>query len=186
MMRICRFVVGALLLGTSGAGGQSVRYGLGAGLLLPIVDYNDIDKVGWVVGADITYWLPSTHVGIRAEGSFSQTRQRAGACCLADHTTQLAGGMADLVYAFGARALRVRPYLFAGLGVYNLRLSAPGFVPSSDARVGFGGGAGIAYRAGSGSTRVFLESKATSLTLNGAQFASIVVRVGLRFGRKQP
>lgn len=184
MQRMRLAVVGAMLLGAAAASAQGVRYGVGGGLLVPIVDYGDLDKAGWIVGADVTYWLASAPIGIRAEASYSRTPQKQGACCLADHTTEIAGGMADVVYAFGKTVSQIRPYLLAGVGFYNLMLSAPGFTPSSDTKVGFGGGAGVAYRVGTGSTRVFLETKVTSMTLNGVAFASIPIRVGVRFGAK--
>jgi len=49
-------------------------------------------------------------------------------------------------------------------------------------RAGFGGGAGVAYRVGTGSTRVFLEGKVTTVTVNGVSYVSIPIRVGVRFG----
>ncbi len=177
-------VVGAMLLGAATAAAQGVRYGVGAGLLLPVGDYHSIDKPGWIVGADVTYWLASGAIAIRGEGSYSRTRQRQGACCLTDHTTAIAGGMVDVVYAFGKTANPIRPYLVAGVGLYNWRLSAPGFTPASDTKVGLGGGAGVASRVGRGSTRIFLESKVTNVTVNGVDLVSIPIRVGLRFGAK--
>jgi hypothetical protein len=69
-----------------------MRYGVGAGLLLPVGDYHSIDKTGWIAGADVTYWLASGSTAIRAEGTYSRTGQRQGACCLSDHTTAIAGG----------------------------------------------------------------------------------------------
>ena len=42
----------------------------------------------------------------------------------------------------------------------------------------------MAYRVGRGSTRVFLESKVTDVTVNGVDLVSIPIRVGLRFGAK--
>lgn len=181
----CLAAIGTVVVGTPGAAAQGVRYGLGGGLAVPIIDYADIDKTGWGVGADATYWLSSGRIGIRAQASFNQTRQRAGACCLSDHTTQIAGGGADVVYAFGVPARSTRLYLLAGIGLYNVRLSAPGFTSSSDTRVGFGGGAGVGYGARAGSLGLFLEAQVTSVTVNGVNFATIPVRVGLRTGSKQ-
>lgn len=184
MKRMWLGMVGAMLIGAATAAAQGMRYGVGGGLLVPIVDYSDIDKLGWIVGADITYWPASAPIAIRVEGSYSQTSQKPGACCLTDHQTRIAGGMVDVVYAFGKTANQVRPYLLAGVGFYNVKLSAPGFVSSSDTKVGFGGGAGVAYRVGTGATRVFLEGKVTTVTVNGVNLASIPIRVGLRFGAK--
>jgi len=59
MKRIGVALVGALVLGAATTSGQGVRYGVGAGLLLPAGDYNSVDKPGWIAGADVTYWFPS-------------------------------------------------------------------------------------------------------------------------------
>jgi len=44
----------------------------------------------------------------------------------------------DVVYAFGRTADQIRPYLVAGVGLYNYRLSTPRFTPTSETKVGFG------------------------------------------------
>lgn len=180
MNRMWLTVVGAVLLAATRAPGQGVGYGAGGGVLVPISDYHDIDKAGWVVGADLTYWLASASIGIRLEGSYSQTSQRAGACCI-DHQTKIAGGMVDIVYEFGTTEAPMRPYVLGGLGVYNLRFTATGFPASSDTRLGFGAGAGLAWRMGGGRTRLFVEGKITTFTVNHVQFASVPIRAGLRF-----
>lgn len=184
MTRIGLAVAGAMMLGRGPAVAQGVRYGVGAGLLVPVGDYHSLDKVGWIAGADVTYWLASASLGIRAEGSYSRTGQRPGACCLSDHTTTFAGGMVDLVYAFGRRADQVRAYLLGGVGVYSVRISAPGFSPSTDTKIGFAGGGGVAYRVGKGNTQLFLEGKVGNVTLNGVHLVSIPIRIGLRLGAR--
>jgi len=184
MTRIGLALVGALVLGATTTAAQGVRYGVGAGLLVPAGDYNSIDKPGWIAGADVTYWFASASIAIRAEGSYSRTTQKQGACCLSDHAIAMVGGLVDVVYAFGKTADPIRPYLVTGVGLYNWRLSAPGYTTSSVTKAGFGGGAGVAYRVGTGSTRVFLEGKVTTVTVNGVSYVSIPIRVGLRFGTK--
>ena len=153
MKRIGLALVGALAPGAATTSAQGVRYGVGVGLLLPAGDYNSIDKPGWIAGADVTYWFPSASTAIRAEGSYSRTTQRQGACCLSDHAIAMVGGLVDVVYAFGKTADPICPYLVAGVGLFNWRLSAPGYTTSSVTKAGFEGGAGVAYRVGTGSTR---------------------------------
>src|SRR5438094_4160148 len=136
MTRIGLLVVASMLLGTATFAAQGVRYGVGAGLLLPLGDYHSLDKPGWIVGADVTYWFASASIAIRAEGSYSRTGQKQGACCLSDHAIAMAGGLVDIVYAFGTTADQIRPYLVAGVGLYNWRLSAPGLTTSSETKVG--------------------------------------------------
>jgi hypothetical protein len=92
MKRIGLAVVVAMLFGAATAAAQGMRYGVGAGLLLPVGDYHSIDKTGWIAGADVAYWLASGSIAIRAEGTYSRTGQRQGACCVSDHTTAIAGG----------------------------------------------------------------------------------------------
>src|SRR5260370_34877250 len=80
--------------GGGGGGGQaasSIRIGVGAGLLLPISDYKTSDKLGWLAGADVTYWLTGGMFGLRAEGSYSHASEAPG---LSAHTTKIFGGMA--------------------------------------------------------------------------------------------
>ena len=125
MKRIGLAVMGAMLLGAVTAASQGVRYGVGAGLLLPVGDYHSLDNAGWIAGADVMYWLPSASLAVRVELSYSRTSERPGSCCLTDHKTTFAGGMVDVVYAFGRTADQVRPYVLAGVGLYNMRLSAP-------------------------------------------------------------
>lgn len=180
MNRMWLTVLGAALLGAARAPGQGVGYGVGAGVLVPISDYHDIDKTGWVVGADLTYWLASAPIGIRLEGRYSQTSQREGACCI-DHQTKIAGGMVDIVYEFGTTGTRMRPYVLGGLGVFNLRFTATGFPASSDTKLGFGAGAGMTWRVGAGRTRIFVEGKVTTFTVNHVQIASVPIRAGVRF-----
>jgi len=182
MKRIGLAVIGAMLLGAGRVDAQGMRYGVGAGLLLPAGDYHSLDKPGWIVGGDVTYWFASASVAIRAEGSYSRTGYKQGACCFPNHTIAMAGGLVDVVYAFGNTADQIRPYLVAGVGLYNWRLSVPGFIPSSETKVGLGGGAGVAYKVGRGSTRLFLEGKVTNVAVNGVYYVSIPIRVGLRFG----
>src|SRR6266446_9038993 len=54
MKRIGLAVMGAMLLGAVTAGAQGVRYGVGAGLLLPVGDYHSLDNAGWIAGADVS------------------------------------------------------------------------------------------------------------------------------------
>ena len=59
------------LLSVAGVGGlsaQDVRFGVGGGLVLPMGDYKDVDKLGWLVGADATYWLTGNAIGRRKSG----------------------------------------------------------------------------------------------------------------------
>jgi opacity protein-like surface antigen len=186
MKRTVLTVVGVMLLGASVAAAQaaaakgSVRFGVGAGLLLPTGDYKTSDGSGWVAGADVTYWLASQPIGLRAEGSYSQTSEASGVTA---HKTKIFGGAADVVYAFGKSADQIRPYILAGLGIYNVKVDVT-TASASESKIGFGIGGGAAFRVGTGATRVFVEGKYTSVSTSGFKTNFIPIRAGLRFGSK--
>jgi hypothetical protein len=170
-------VAGLLTVAGSALSAQSYRFGIGGGVLMPMGDYNTVDKPGWVAGADATYWLAGTAIGIRVEGSYSQTKHDG-----VDGNTKIAGGMADVVYAFGGSASQVRPYVLAGIGYYNVKVDVTGFGSASESKVGFGGGAGFAFKMGTGGTRIFVEGKFTSVSTSGSSLNFLPIRAGIRFG----
>lgn len=176
------------LLSVAGVGGlsaQDVRFGVGGGLVLPMGDYKDVDKLGWLVGADATYWLTGNAIGIRLEGSYSQTKHKDFAGSPVDGNSKIMGGMADLVYAFGTQADQIRPYVLGGVGFFNVKVTVPSAsFDTSVTKVGFGGGAGIAFKVGTGGTRVFVEAKYMSVSTEGGSTNFLPIRAGIRFGGK--
>ncbi|PYP71572.1 MAG: hypothetical protein DMD41_12030 [Gemmatimonadetes bacterium] len=189
-MRAALVVAVAMLLGSAvsaqraagrqGGGSQaasSIRIGVGGGLLLPMGTYKDGDKLGWLAGADVTYWLTGGMIGIRAEGSYSQTCHKAPAT----GNTKLFGGMADVVWAPGTTADQIRPYVLAGIGFYNAKESVTG---ASATKIGFGGGAGVAFKMGTGGTRIFVEGKFVDVSTDVNSTTFIPVRAGVRFATK--
>jgi opacity protein-like surface antigen len=168
------------LLSIAGAGSlsaQGVRFGIGGGLLMPMGNYKDADKLGWLVGGDATYWMMNAPVGIRADVQYSQTSEKSGVTA---HTTKIIGGLAEVVYAFGLKAAPVRPYILGGVGYYNVKVSVTG-ASASESKIGFGGGAGLAFKMGTGGTRFFVEAKYVSVATSGSSIPFLPIRVGFRF-----
>src|SRR3989442_15814485 len=130
-IRAALVVAVAMLLGSAvsaeraaarqgGRAASSIRIGVGGGVLMPMGTYKDGDKLGWLAGADVTYWLTGGTLGIRAEGSYSQTSHKAPAT----GNTKLFGGMADVGWAPGTSAHPIRPYGPARLGFFNAKKAA--------------------------------------------------------------
>ena len=168
------------LISIAGAGSlsaQGTRFGIGGGLVMPMGTYKDFDKMGWLIGGDVTYWLMSAPVGIRADVQYSQTSEKSG---IGAHTTKIIGGLAEVVYALGQKADGVRPYLLGGLGYYNVKVSATGG-SVSESKVGFGGGAGLAFKLGPSGARFFVEGKYVSVSTSGGSTNFIPIRAGIRF-----
>ena len=172
------------LISIAGAGSlsaQGVRFGIGGGLVMPTGDYKTADKLGFLVGADATYWLMGAPVGIRVEGQYSQTSHKNGV----DGNTKIIGGMGEVVYAFGTNKDQVRPYILGGIGIFNVKVTSPSFgIDTSVTKVGFGGGAGLAFKLGAGGTRFFVEGKFVSVSTGGGSNTTFLpIRAGFRFGK---
>jgi opacity protein-like surface antigen len=171
-------VAGLLSAAGSVVSAQNVRIGVGGGLMMPLSDYKTIDKMGWLAGADATYWLAGSALGIRIEGDYSQTSHKNS---VPGHTS-IIGGMAELVYALGTTASSVRPYVLGGLGYFHAKIDVTGLGSASENKIGYGVGAGLALKLGTGSTRFFAEGRYQSVQTSGSSLKMIPIRAGLRFG----
>ena len=154
-----------------------LRYGVSAGLLMPLGDYNKFDKMGFVGGAGATYWLAGQPIGIRGDLSYSQSKHDVGA-----GNTKIAGGMASVVYALNPASAPARIILSGGLGFYNVKVSS-GTASASESKIGFGGGAAVSFKLGTGSTRLVVGTRYTSVSTSGSSTTFLPLTVGLTFGK---
>jgi opacity protein-like surface antigen len=155
---------------------QGLRLGAGAGLLMPMGDYGDIDKMGFTGGVGGTVTMPGG-LGIRVDVSYGTTSEKSG---VAAHTTKIMGGMASLVYALGGAA-GARPYVMGGLGMYNVKIESGG-LSADETKVAFGVGGGVSFPMGTGGSRLFAETRFTSVSTSGASVTFLPIVVGISFG----
>ncbi len=160
-----------------------LRYGVQAGLVLPIGNYGDADKLGFVGGLGATYWLPGTgNIGVRGDLSYSQTSHDASTGL--DGHTKIMGGMASVVYALNPANAPARIMLNAGVGFYNVKFDDATLGSTSQSKIGFGGGAAVAFKMGTGSTRLVLGTRYTSVASDGtSRWNFLPITVGLTFGK---
>ena len=151
---------------------QGIRWGVSAGVLMPMGDYNTIDKMGWVVGGGATYWLTGGTLGVRGDLAYSSTKHDIGG------ETKIIGGMASLVYGLGSASASMRPFLNGGIGFFNIDGGG-----GSDTKVGFGIGGGLMFKAGTGGMRVVVATRYTSVSSNGSTLSWLPITVGLTFGK---
>jgi hypothetical protein len=157
--------------------GGGLQYGVSAGLLMPMGDYGDFDKMGFVAGAGVTKWLPAGNIGVRADLSYSQTSHD-----VEDGNTKLIGGLASVVYALQPASAPARVMLTGGLGYYNVKIDEAGDT-FSESKIGFGVGAAVAFKLGTGSTRAVVGTRFTSVSTSGSSITFLPITVGLTFGR---
>jgi hypothetical protein len=156
----------------------SLRYGVSAGVLVPVGDYNTADKMGFIGGAGATYWLAGQPIGIRGDLSYSSTSHKGTG---ATGNTKILGGMASVVYALNPASAPARIMLTGGVGFYNMDF---GSGIAKQTKIGFGGGAAVAFKMGTGSTRLVVATRYTSVSTDGtSRLAFLPITVGLTFGK---
>lgn len=162
-----------LLAGVALPAQAQVRFGVGGGLLMPMGDYGTADKMGFVAGAGVIIPVGTAPVGVRVEGSYSQTSHDG-----VSGKSKIMGGMASLIYSFTG-AGSVTPYVLAGIGYYNVKVDVPGF-SADESKVGFGGGGGIRFPMGSAS--LFAEARYMNISTTGSATTFVPIVVGVSFG----
>ena len=165
----------ACLVGVGSLSAQNITFGVAGGLLMPMGDYNTVDKPGFIVGAGVRIPIGTAPVAVRIEGTYSQTSHDG-----IDGKSKIMGGMASLVYAFQAGG-SVTPYVLGGIGFYNLKVTVPSAsVDTSTSKIGFGGGAGLRFPMGSAS--LFVEARYMNIATSGGSTAFVPIIAGVSFG----
>jgi opacity protein-like surface antigen len=159
---------------------QGVRWGVNGGVLMPLGDYKTADKAGWIVGGGATYWLSGGMLGIRGDVSYGSTSEKSG---VAAHTTKITGGMASLVLGLGASSAAARPFITGGLGYYDVKIDLTGLGSASQSKIGFGVGAGVMFKVGTGGMRVVVATRYTSVSTDPSSTTFLPITVGLTFGK---
>ena len=153
-----------------------VRFGVAGGLLMPTGDYGTLDKMGFIGGVGASIPIGTAPVRVRFEGTYSQTSHDG-----IDGKTKILGGMASLVYSFSAGG-SVTPYVLAGVGYYNGKVTVPSLnFDASESKVGFGGGAGLRFPMGSAS--LFAEARYINIATSGSATTFFPFLVGVSFGQ---
>lgn len=160
---------------------QGLRWGVNAGALVPMGDYGDLDKLGWVASGGATYWLTGGKLGIRGDVSYGQTKHDGGFA----GDTKIAGGMASVVYGLAPSTASARPFVTGGLGFYNVKIefTGPGASSESETKVAFGVGAGVSFKLGTGGTSLILATRFTSISTSGSSITYLPIVAGVTFGK---
>lgn len=167
-----------------GAGG--VHFGISGGGDFPVSDQKDVYKTGWNGTALLAINFGTAPVGIRIDGSYHELRTADEVdAFFNDANTRIISGTVDLLV--GPRNLLVEPYFVGGVGVYDLRfkgqeITSGNAFSDSTTRFGYNLGGGLSFPLGRGTrTRIFVEARYTSISLNGDRFRDSINRGGNRF-----
>ena len=150
-------------------------FGLGGGLSIPVGDYADVTKTGWVGDVFGGFTTKGGLVGGRLDAMWAQNSNKSG-----DGHTRLLGANADVVITPGRRPMKVHPYFLAGLGVYNGKSTQTG-ASGSSTKFAINGGAGVQVHTGH-RMDVFLEGRFVTIRTSGTATNFVPIFLGLRWG----
>ena len=136
---------------------RPISVGLGGGVSVPVSDYKKSFDNGFNGQGFIRFNLPGLPIAPRIDFSLQRLDMKdietgVPGVGTVDGYNQILGGLANLTY--GLSAGPIRPYILAGVGVYNLKFQqesedAAGAEQSfSETKFGVNGGAGITFRLG--------------------------------------
>lgn len=175
MMSVAIAAGAVLILSTTTASAQSLTYGAGAGVTLPMGDFKDAAKTGWHALGFIGYAMPSG-LGLRGEGFYGQNTFKATSSVKG----KLSGGLGSVSYAFG-HSVGIKPYVIGSAGIFNVKATGPGG-SASETKFAFGGGAGLKLPVGTDGN-LFLESRYLTAQTSGGSTNFIPITVGFSFGK---
>ncbi len=88
-------------------------FGLGGGVFIPSNHFNDYQKRGWDVQAQIGHYFGDSPIGIRLDGNYGQAKNRDTDCALCPSAKVLTGDL-DLLVRFPLdRKSKLNPILYA-------------------------------------------------------------------------
>jgi hypothetical protein len=178
---------GLFMPGTASAQGTGVHFGISGGGDFPVSDQKDVYKTGWNGSALVAINFGNSPFGLRIDGSYHdlRTKDSLGIFFNGAGKTRVIDGTADVV--IGPRGGSVEPYFIGGVGAYDLRfrgqeVDTGNAFSDTTTRFGWNAGVGIAFPLGSASdSRMFIEGRYTSVSLNADRFSNSVHTNGSRF-----
>ena len=117
------------------------HFGVSAGLSMPVGTFGDVVKSGYNASALLSYSVPLSPIGVRAELGYNRFDFEGGG-----GNSQILDGAVNLLISAPSASL-IKPYVTGGLGVYRHKATATGLIgfEESKTKLGFNGGAGISF-----------------------------------------
>jgi opacity protein-like surface antigen len=171
----------------SAQGTGPIQFGVSGGADFPVSDQKDVYKTGWNGTALLTFNFGNSPVGLRIDGSYHELKTKSDleAFFVGSGKTRIIDGTADVV--LGPRGMRVEPYFLGGVGAYDLRFRGEDITTGnsfsrSTTRFGWNAGVGVAFPFAPGSkSRIFVEARYTSVSVDSDRFSNSVHTGGTRF-----
>jgi hypothetical protein len=176
MLRGLTAATALLVLTSAAANAQmaSSRFGVNAGIALPMGDFGDAAGLGFHVGGHVALPLQGA-LGLRFDADFGRYGGESGTGI--DNVTLL-GGVANLVYRLQTQS-ELKPYILGGLGYYNTKITANGGGSGDASDLAFNVGVGYDFKMGN--SNLYTELRYLSIQGDGGSLNTLPIVIGLRF-----
>ena len=143
---------------------RAFTFGVSGGLSVPLGDFADGVKSGFNAGAHLAFKPAALPFGLRVEGQFNQFDLKGleddGEELEVDGNARIISGTVNGVFGVPAASSAFRPYLIAGVGAYNEKVTFDFLGESlseSQTKLGINGGVGIEF--GLSGLATFIEAR---------------------------
>lgn len=163
-----------VLVSSTATAQDATRFGLKAGISLPMGDFGDAVGLGIHAGG---HWnLPiGNKLGLRLDADYGRYSGEDGTTV--DNVSVL-GGIANLVYNMEPMGA-MKPYFFGGLGFYNWTVNGTGGGSFDESDLAFNVGVGYDFKLGN--ANLFTELRFLSIQSEGDATNMLPIVIGLRF-----
>jgi hypothetical protein len=172
------------LVSTAQAQAQPLpHFGISAGASIPQSSFGDGVNTGYNVNALVNVGIPLSPLGFRAEAGWNHFDLSGSST---SGSVRMVNGALNVVLV-PSSVMTAKPYLIAGVGMYNVKTSVDNSgglltgqftTESSDTRLGFNGGVGVGF--GLGPVGTFVEAR--YVTVNGKNGSGSQSFVPVSFG----
>lgn len=152
----------------------------GGGVSLPMSDYKDYAKTGWLANAGIGVNIGTKGLWLAADVFYGSNKHKAP---LDEDKTNLLMGLGTIGYTIGQAEQKVRPYVFGSVGMLNHKYVPGTGTSESESMVAFGGGAGLLFKMG-GKSSFFVEGRYLTGSKNGGTTAFVPILAGITIDLK--
>jgi hypothetical protein len=174
-------LVGAVAVLVTASSSQAQYVFLGGGATIPMSEYKDFAKTGWMATAGVGTDIGDKGLWVEAQGYYGSNKHKAPAT---DEKTDLLGGFGAVGYSF-MPGKSVRPWVMGGVGFLSHRFKDSTTPANNESESSFAweAGAGLGFKAGA-KANIWVGGQYMSGTSNisGTKFLALLAGVTINFG----
>ncbi|MDQ3698181.1 MAG: porin family protein [Gemmatimonadota bacterium] len=183
---VAAFALGTLVAASSAtaqatsSAASGMQFGISGGLVQPVGDFGDAAKTGFTIAGHLGFNPAALPFGLRADVSLSQfglDDEFGDFLEIDDADHRVIGGALNAIFKLPGAA--ASPYLLAGPGIYNGKLTCDG-CPDGSTKFALQGGGGVQFNLSGMTTN--LEAKYVNVFTEGSSTSFIPVTFGINFG----